>query len=126
MLPWSLQMTLKSYNNLSVTGLLIRQHLEAGTWAQLLEQNQVQSYLQHHCPICTQWAATPAGIKCHMTHHHADWTDLQASIRAVLRGFRRHTTVPCRYCHNRQINKDRHWLHAVSRARPVRLPQVPP
>ena len=72
---------------------LVRQHLEAGTWAQLLEQNQVQSYLQHHCPICMQWAATPAGIKCHMTHHHADWTDLQASIRAILKGFRRHMTV---------------------------------
>ena len=95
---------------------LVRQHLEAGTWVQLLEMTMVQEYLAHHCPICLQWAATPAGIKCHMTHHHEEWSTLQTDTRAPLKGFRRHTTVARRYCHNRQINKDRHWFqcHVLS------------
>ena len=66
---------------------IVRQHLEAGTWVQLLTMSTVQDYLAHHCPICLQWAATPAGIKCHMTHHPDDWTLMQPDVRALLRGF---------------------------------------
>ena len=88
---------------------LVHRHLQNGTWMQLIEHEAVQKYLQHHCPVCLQWAATPAGIKCHMTNQHAEWQTLQPSIHSLLQGFRRHTVVPCRYCHQDKINKDRHW-----------------
>ena len=87
----------------------MHRHLLNGTWMQLTEHEAVQKYLQHHCPVCLQWAATPVRIKCHMTNQHAEWQTLQPSICSLLKRFRRHTVVPCSYCYQDKINKDRHW-----------------
>ena len=93
---------------------VVTQHLQAGTWTQLLECSEVQQYLQHHCPICMQWAATPNGLKCHMTNQHEEWR--QQPIQHLLKSFRRHTVLPCRYCKQSRVNKDRHWqqCHVLS------------
>ena len=95
---------------------MVKRHLQAGSWTQLLECPEVQQYLQHHCPICMQWAATPNGLKCHMTNQHKEWTHFQPSIRKLLQGFRRHMVIPCRYCKQSKVNKDRHWqqCHVLS------------
>ena len=95
---------------------MVKRHLQAGSWTQLLECPEVQQYLQHYCPICMQWAATPNGLKCHMTNQHKEWTHFQPSIRSLLQGFRRHIVLPCRYCQQSRVNKDRHWqqCHVLS------------
>ena len=95
---------------------LVKQKLQAGSWTELLECAEVQEHLQHHCPICMQWAATPNGLKCHMTNQHDEWKQLQKPIQHVLQSFRRHTVLPCRYCKQSRVNKDRHWqqCHVLS------------
>ena len=95
---------------------LVKQKLQAGSWTELLECSEVQAYLQHHCPICMQWAATPNGLKCHMTNQHDEWRQLQKPIQHILQSFRRHTVLPCRYCKQSRVNKDRHWqqCHVLS------------
>ena len=95
---------------------LVKQTLQAGSWTELLECAEVQAYLQHYCPICMQWAATPNGLKCHMTNQHEEWKQLQKPIQHLLLSFRRHTVLPCRYCKQSRVNKDRHWqqCHVLS------------
>ncbi|CAE7475477.1 Pol [Symbiodinium sp. CCMP2592] len=46
-------------------------------WTDLLEKPEIQSYLQHHCPLCYQWLATPTSIKYHLTMQHPEWKDCQ-------------------------------------------------
>ena len=95
---------------------MVKRNLQAGSWTHLLECPEVQQYLQHHCPICMQCAATPNGLKCHMTNQHEEWTQLQPSIQHLLQSFRRHIVLPCRYCKQSRVNKDRHWqqCHVLS------------
>ena len=40
---------------------------------------------------------------------HPEWSAAQPAALKLLQGFRRHMVVPCRYCLQGQINKDRHW-----------------
>ena len=87
----------------------VQAKLREGRWTDLLLDNHVQEYLQHHCPVCYQWMATAASIKCHLTVQHAEWTACQPEALKLLQGFRRRTVVPCRYCHLDNVNKDRHW-----------------
>ncbi|CAE7535527.1 Pol, partial [Symbiodinium sp. CCMP2592] len=89
--------------------------LRARRWTDLLEKPEIYSYLQHHCPLCYQWLATPTSIKYHLTMQHPEWKDCQPATLKLLTGFRRHTVVPCRYCHQRNINKDRHWKQCHQR-----------
>ena len=87
----------------------VQARIRAGRWSELPQDKQVQEYLRHHCPVCFQWVATTASIKSHLTKQHPEWTTCQPDALKLLQSFRRHTVVPCRYCHLANINKDRHW-----------------
>ena len=87
----------------------VQEHLHHGRWTQLLHDAHVREYLQHRCPVCYQWLATTTSIKYHLTVQHPEWSTAQPAALKLLQGFRRHMVVPCRYCLQRNINKDRHW-----------------
>ena len=87
----------------------VQEHLRHGRWTQLLHDAHVREYLQHRCPVCYQWLATTTSIKYHLTVQHPEWSTAQPAALKLLQGFRRHMVVPCRYCLQRNINKDRHW-----------------
>ena len=87
----------------------VKECLSNGQWTQLLQDDQARDYLQHRCPVCYQWLATTTSIKYHLTMQHPEWSAAQPAVLKLLQGFRRHMVVPCRYCLQRQINKDRHW-----------------
>ena len=89
----------------------VKECLSNSQWTQLLQDDQVREYLQHRCPVCYQWLATTTSIKYHltMTMQHPEWSAAQPAALKLLQGFRRRMVVPCRYCLQRQINKDRHW-----------------
>ena len=87
----------------------VQEHLRNSRWTQLLHDAHVREYLQHRCPVCYQWLATTTSIKYHLTVQHPEWSTAQPAALKLLQGFRRHMVVPCRYCLQRNINKDRHW-----------------
>ena len=102
---------------------IVQETIRRDRWADLLLNTSVQEYLQHHCPLCYQWLATPTSIKYHLTVQHPEWTACQPTALKLLQSFRRHTVVPCRYCHLSNINRDRHWrqghvLHMCFSCRP--------
>ena len=88
---------------------IVQDTIRRGRWADLLLNASVQESLQHHCPLCYQWLATPTSIKYHLTVQHPEWTACQPNALKLLQSFRRHTVVPCRYCHLSNVNRDRHW-----------------
>ncbi|CAE7215921.1 unnamed protein product [Symbiodinium sp. CCMP2592] len=49
----------------------------ATRWTDLLVKPETYSYLQHHCPLCYQWLATPTSIKYHLTMQHPEWKECQ-------------------------------------------------
>ena len=51
-----------------------------------------------------------------MTNQHDEWKQLQKPVQHILQSFRRHTVLPCRYCKQSKVNKDRHWqqCHVLS------------
>ncbi|CAE7020812.1 Pol [Symbiodinium sp. CCMP2456] len=59
----------------------VQDALDKGRWFDLPLNQQVQTYLAYHCPICVQWAATPGGLKCHLTAVHPNWKALQTEVR---------------------------------------------
>ena len=86
------------------------QLLQAGRWVELASNRNVQQYLQHHCPVCYQWCADAVGLKHHMAHVHSSWLASRADMQHLLEAFRRAIVLPCRYCKQSRVNKDRHYL----------------
>ena len=86
------------------------QLLQAGRWVELASNRNVQQYLQHHCPVCYQWCADAVGLKHHMAHVHSSWLASRAGMQHLLKAFRRAIVLPCRYCKQSRVNKDRHYL----------------
>ena len=50
--------------------------LTARGWQHFLLKEDLRPRLQHFCPICGQWAATPSGLKVHMGQAHEEWKRL--------------------------------------------------
>ena len=46
--------------------LSFQQQLRRFGWQALLTQPDLRSTLKHVCPLCSQWAATPSGLKVHL------------------------------------------------------------
>ena len=88
----------------------VLQKLQAHQWVDLARDAVVQKYLLHHCPVCFQWCADAVGLKHHLAHAHASWLETKAEAQHLLKAFRRAIVLPCRFCHQVKVNKDRHYL----------------
>ncbi|CAE6947708.1 unnamed protein product [Symbiodinium sp. CCMP2592] len=61
---------------------IVLETLRLRRWTDLLEMTEIQTYLQHHCPLCYQWLAAPTSIKYHLTMQHPDklWATQAVSL----------------------------------------------
>ncbi|CAE6955382.1 unnamed protein product [Symbiodinium sp. CCMP2592] len=66
---------------LAYTGVFQAQLRHQG-WQALLSRPDLRSSLKHHCPLCSQWAASPSGLKVHLQQSHPEWKALRAAAQA--------------------------------------------
>ncbi|CAE7668683.1 unnamed protein product [Symbiodinium sp. CCMP2592] len=53
-------------------------------WQALLSRPDLRSSLKHHCPLCSQWTASPSGLKVHLQQSHPEWKALRPESRIDL------------------------------------------
>ena len=78
-------------------------------WQHFLLRTDLRPRLQHFCPLCGQWAATPSGLKVHMHQAHAEWQNLLPHALAKAQVLRRSVKKPCTYCGLEKFDKQHHW-----------------
>ena len=91
----------------------IRSLLHKSGWHALLQCQELQVELEHHCPFCRQWCMDQAAIKRHMTQQHDEWVQHFAHLMPHMTPFRRHMVLPCRYCHLQSVNRHTHWRNCL-------------
>ena len=78
-------------------------------WQHFLLRTDLRPRLQHFCPLCGQWAATPSGLKVHMHQAHEEWRRLLPRALAKAQVLRRSVIKPCAYCGLEKFDKQHHW-----------------
>ena len=58
-----------------------QQQLRQCGWQMLLTRPDLRRSLKHHCPLCSQWAATPSGLKVHLQQSHPEWKSLRSAAQ---------------------------------------------
>ena len=57
-----------------------------------------------------RWSADAVGLKHHLAHAQASWLEAKLAAQHLLQAFRRNIVLPCRYCHQSRVSKDRHYF----------------
>ena len=83
--------------------------LKTRGWQHFLLRVDLRPRLQHFCPLCGQWAATPTGLKVHMHQAHEEWRNLLPRALAKAQVLMRSVKKPCAYCGLEKFDKQHHW-----------------